>query len=166
MSAAFFKSPERIERLLLTAELWKGTPWRASSCALGVGVSCHNLPRALYVGSGAFDKSFPMIEATPQSATATNQMETFLDGRPEFMRLNPRDGALLPLLQPGDLLGMFIPLDNVGRRLRQKCINHLGVLLVKNWFVHTLMKKNTDTDLIHVTPWSTILRAAWRPLER
>jgi len=166
MSNAFFNSAERIERLLLTAELWKGTPWRANSSALGVGVSCHNTPRALYVGSGALEKSFPMVGGTPQSATASNQMEAFLDSRPEFMRLQPKDGVLLPLIQPGDMLGMFIPIDNVGRRIRHKCINHLGVLLLQNWFIHTLMKKNTDTDLIHVTPWSTILRAAWRPLER
>lgn len=166
MSNAFFTTSERIERLLLTVELWKGTPWRPNSFARGVGVSCHNLPRCLYVESGALDKSFPTIESTPQAATASNPMETFLDARPEFLRLQPKDGALLPLIQPGDLLGLFIPINNVGGRIRQKCINHLGVLLPQNWFVHTLMKKNTDTDLIHVSPWSQILRAAWRPLER
>jgi hypothetical protein len=165
MSNAFFNSEERMGRLLLSAQIWKGTPWRMNSCALGVGVSCHNLPLALYRESGALDKTFPTLQSTPAEATATNAIETFLDGRAEFVRIKSKDGALLPLLQPGDLLGMFIPIDNVGRRLRNKCINHLGVLLPQNWFVHTLMKKNTGMDLIHVTPWSTILRAAWRPLE-
>jgi|GEM_PF-1578179 len=167
MREPFFNSAERIERLQLMAELWKGTPWNQSSSALGVGVSCHNLPRALYIGCGALAESFPFITSTPQVATATNQMEQFLDGRPEFLRLaRLPELPFLPVLRPGDLLGLFIPLDNLGRRIRQRCINHLGVLLPGNWFVHTLLTKNTDFDLIHVSPWCQILMAAWRPLER
>jgi hypothetical protein len=162
----YFRTPERIERLQLSAELWKGTPWRANSCARGVGIACHNTPRALYIESGALNQAFPVITSTPQAATAANQMEQFIDGRPEFGRLKGKNGELLSLLLPGDLVGLFVPIDNVGRRLRLRCVNHLGVILPANWFVHTLMKKNTDFDLINVHPWDQTLVAAWRPLER
>lgn len=174
-SGPFFNTPERILRLNLAAERWRGTPWRANSMAAGVGVSCHNLPRALYMESQFAE--MPQIVSTPAVATATNEMETFLDARPEFERVRSAERGLRNKLLPGDLLGLFIPMDNVGRRLRQRVVNHLGVFLgnqkseIKNqgsegWFVHTLMKKNTDVDLITVPPWSQILVAAWRPVEK
>lgn len=171
----FFNTQDRILRLNLAAERWRGTPWRANSMAVGVGVSCHNLPRALYMESEFAE--LPQIVSTPAAATATNQMELFLDARPEFERVRSGEGGLWNALLPGDLLGLFIPMDNVGRRLRQRVVNHLGVFLgnqksemgnpkSESWFIHTLMKKNTDMDLITVAPWSQILITAWRPIEK
>ena len=124
-------------------------------------MSCHNLPRALYIESHFLTESFPKIESLPSTATAENQMETFLDARPEFEPLKHFDASTL---QPGDLLGLFIPVDNVGKRIRNSCVNHLGVVLPDGWFIHTLMKKNTDVDLHAISPWSQIIRAAWRPM--
>ena len=158
----FFCTADRILRLNLAAARWRGTPWRPNSSAVGVGVSCHNLPRALYIESHFLPESFPKIESLPATATAENQMETFLDSRPEFEPIKPFNIATL---QPGDLLGLFLPVDNVGRRIRSSCVNHLGVVLPNGWFIHTLMKKNTDVDLFAISPWSQIIKAAWRPIE-
>lgn len=173
MRTPFFSTADRILRLNLAAEKWRGTPWRANSMAVGVGVSCHNLPRALYMESHFAE--LPNIEGNPISATTSNQMQEFLDARPEFERLRTGDclsrhtGAtadrLWTILEPGDLLGMFIPMDNVGRRVRKSCVNHLGVVLSRHWFIHTLMKKNTDLDHFAIPPWSQIIIAAWRPVE-
>ncbi|HLX68854.1 MAG TPA: hypothetical protein VKV04_04420 [Verrucomicrobiae bacterium] len=157
----FFNTPDRILRLNLAAAKWRGTPWRPNSSAAGVGVSCHNLPRALYIESQFLPESFPKIESLPATATAENQMEAFLDGRPEFEPLQPFNALTL---QPGDLLGLFVPIDNVGKRIRNSCVNHLGVVLPEGWFIHTLMKKNTDVDLYSVSPWSQIIKAVWRPV--
>lgn len=153
------KHNPRLARLVIEAYRWKGTPWRANSSARGVGVSCHNLPRALYIESGALRSDFPQIVETPATATALNRMEEFLDSRPEFLRLYNSD------FKPGDLLGMFIPIDSLGRRIRQRCVNHLGVLLTCNQFIHTLLGKNTDLDQFSIPPWSQIIVAAWRPME-
>lgn len=160
----FFRTADRILRLNLAAGKWRGTPWRPNSSAAGVGVSCHNLPRALYIESHFLPESFPKIESLPAAATAENQMEMFLDSRVEFERLVAREGAA-PNFQPGDLLGLFIPMDNVGKRIRNSCVNHLGVVLPEGWFIHTLMKKNTDVDLHALPPWSPIIKAVWRPVE-
>jgi hypothetical protein len=159
MSTPYFRTDERVSRLVNRANLLLGTPWRPNSCEAGVGMSCHNLPRDLYIENGHLSQNFPLLESTPATATALNEMEVFLNGRPEFERI-----ALCGLCA-GDLLGMCIPISSVGKRLRHRSVNHLGVLLPKSWFVHVLMKKNTDKDLLNVPPWSQILIAAWRPLE-
>ena len=152
-------------RLNLVAAKWKGTPWRPNSSAVGVGVSCHNLPRSLYIESHFLNESFPKIESLPHQATAENQMETLLDARSEFERI-PHSALRIPhSIMPGDLIGLFLPMDNVGKRIRKTCVNHLGVVLPEGMFVHTLMKKNTDIDSFLIPPWSGIIRAAWRPME-
>lgn len=168
MKATYFNTRSRLDALTDAAINWHGTPWVQNSSARHVGVSCHNLPRALYIESGALTEDFPMMQSTPAESTALNAMELFIDGRPEFARLRNPEGGPVPLLflQPGDLIGMFIRIDSVGRRLRQRCVNHLGVLLRANRFSHVLIKKNTDEDLINVPPWSQIQVAAWRPMER
>jgi cell wall-associated NlpC family hydrolase len=155
----YFDTEERIARLVSAAEAWKGTPWRANSSARGVGVSCHNLPRALYIESGAILPDFPKLESTPSAVTAFNYMEIFLNARSEFQRVNVSE------VLTGDLLGMFIPIDSVGRRLRQRCVNHLGIALPQKQLVHTLLTKNTGLDQFSIPPWSQIIIAAWRPLE-
>lgn len=159
----FFHNQERITKLLYVADMWRETPWCANSSAQGKrgGVSCHNLPRAIYIECGALTKNFPDIKSTPSGATVAGQMQSFLDNRDEFAKVeNP-----LAHLQPGDLVGLFVPLDGTGKRLRDRVVNHLGVVLSKDWFVHVLMGKHTDFDLYRTPPWSNILLAAWRPVE-
>jgi hypothetical protein len=153
------KHNPRLAQLVVSAYRWVGTPWRLNSSARGVGVSCHNLPRALYIESGALPPDFPRIADTPAGATALNRIEEFLDNRPEFLRLHDND------FQSGDLLGMFVPIDSVGRRIRQRCVNHLGVALPGKQLIHTLLYRNTGLDQFSIPPWSQTIIAAWRPLE-
>src|SRR4051794_15816276 len=107
MGLPYFSTPERIAALVAEAKLWKGTPWCANSEARGSGVSCHNLPRSIYIAVGALTIEFPKIVASPNATRHTKQsvMEPFLDSRPEFARIERGEtGLLLPgLLQPGDL---------------------------------------------------------------
>lgn len=158
MKTPFFNTPERIALLEERAKAWSGTPWRQNSMAIGVGVSCHNLPRAIYAESLFWN--CPEIPGSPAEATALNLMEAFLDTRSELERF-----SVGWQLKPGDLVGLFIPINNVGVRIRGKVVNHLGVILEKNRFVHTLLKRNTMIDQVNTPPWSQIVVAAWRPIE-
>jgi cell wall-associated NlpC family hydrolase len=151
---AFFKTEERIAHLLYSAEQWRGTPWVANSAARGSGVSCHNLPRSIFIECGALPESFPVVVGDPNGSRHTKEsaMQKFIDARPEFLRLQSSD---LRLLEAGDLLGLRI----------YHCCDHLGVYLGNGVFVHVLMHKKTDFDLVHVPPWQQRIIAAWRPLE-
>jgi cell wall-associated NlpC family hydrolase len=146
--------------LLTIARRWLGTPWCANSfcCGLRGGVSCHNLPREIYIEAGILASDFPRIAGDPRGATANNEMEIFLDQRPEFVRIE------LSAAQPGDLIGLFIPIDAVGHRVRERCVNHLAVMLPGNEFIHVLVYGATRVDQINVPPWQQRLIAVWRPL--
>lgn len=159
MIQPFFNTPERIAKLQTTGEAWVGTPWRQNSCARGFGASCQKLPRGLYIENGALKTSFPDINEKPATVTATNEMEQFLDGRSEFVRLKPGEPR-----QPGDLVGLFVPVDNVGKRIRARVINHLGVLLRNSQFLHVLLRRNAALDSILNPPWSQTIVAVWRPI--
>lgn len=156
----FFNSQERVATLLDVAAGWRGTPWCANSEASGErgGVSCHNLPRAIYIECGALAPGFPKIVGTPHQANARNLIEPFLDSRPELRRLNPAESIL-----PGDLLGLWLARDCCGNRIRHHHVNHLGVALTEGRFVHVLFHKRTDFDSYTVTPWLERRIAAWRP---
>lgn len=156
MIQPFYTTPERTAALAIEAELWLGTPWCANSEALGVrgGVSCHNLPRALYIRTGALAPSFPKIQGKPNRHARRSDMETFLDARPEFERV-PIEGPLKEIVQTGDLLGLRI----------YHCVDHLGVC-VGSSFIHVLMHKHTSLDLFRVSPWAERVKAIWRPIER
>jgi hypothetical protein len=140
---------EQIDKLREMASLWRGTPWVPNSEAIGKGVSCHNLPRALYIACGALTDDFPKIIGDPTQSrhTTVSHMESVLDGRPEFERV-----PLSPIL-PGDLLGIRI----------YRCVDHLGIALGAGLFVHVLMHKHVDTDMTGVAPWSERIQAVWRP---
>lgn len=148
----FFNNPERIAALAAEAERWRGTPWCANSDAPGPqgGVSCHNLPRAVYIATNALTESFPKIVGYPNRHAKQSVIEPFLDSRPEFIRVEPSE------IRPGDLLGLNI----------FRCVDHLGVLLNGSDFIHVLMHKLTTIDsLTHDPTWSSRLSAAWRPIE-
>jgi cell wall-associated NlpC family hydrolase len=153
-ASAFFRTEERTAHLLYSAEQWRGTPWCANSAARGQGVSCHNLPRAIYLECAALRDTFPQIIGDPNLSRHSKEsaMAKYIDARPEFIRLPASD---LWLLSAGDLLGLRI----------YNCCDHLGVYLGNGVFVHVLMHKNTDFDLIHTPPWQQRIVAAWRPLE-
>jgi hypothetical protein len=151
----FFNSPERVEKLVVVAQSWRGTPWCSNSAVRGErgGVSCHNLPREIYIACGVLSETFPKIVGSPADLKHRRDsiIEKWIDARPEFQRLIIGDDEL----KPGDLLGIRIAY----------CTDHLGVLLRDNSFVHVLMHKKTDVDFIDVPPWSQRLLAAWRPVE-
>jgi len=156
----FFRTEERVAHLLFTAELWRGTPWCANSDARGPrgGVSCHNLPRAIYLECGALRESFPKIVGDPNASRHATEsaMEKYIDARPEFLRLLPSDlRSPISDLRAGDLLGL---------RIYNVC-DHLGLYLGNGVFVHVLMHKNTDFDMVHTPPWQQRIIAAWRLLD-
>lgn len=147
----FFNTPERIDALHAEAAKWKGTPWLPNSASQGRGVSCHNLPRSIYIACGALAPGFPIVVGNPtqDAHSKISRMESFNDGRKEFQR------ATLDDIKAGDLLGIRI----------RRCIDHLGVALGGGVFIHVLMHKHTDYDLRGVSPWLERIEAVWRPLE-
>ncbi len=147
----FFDNQFRLDELNSIAAMWMGTQWCPNSDVIGRGVSCHNLPRAIYVACGALAPGFPKIvgDPTQDRQAKTSRMEEFLDGRVEFQR------AYLNAIRPGDLLGIRI----------YKCIDHLGVALPNGLFVHVLMHKHTSADTYGIPPWQQRIEAIWRPVE-
>ena len=146
-------TPERIAALDAAMRRWLGTPWAANSAACGVrgGVSCHNLPRALYIEVGFLTAEFPVMIGDPEGTRHSRQsvIGPWLDARPEFLRLAP--GAAI---RPGDLLGLRI----------FRCLDHLGVAGSGHQFVHVLQHKNTSLDPLIDPTWSTRILAVWRPV--
>lgn len=151
-----FNTPERIARLTAEAHAWLGTPWSANAASPGRrgGVSCHNLPRAILMASGALAPDFPVLIGDPTGSrhTKVSVLEPWIDAWPSFARVPHAD---LRLLQPGDLIGLRIA----------HCLDHLGLILTGENFIHVLAHKNTSLDPYQVPPWSQRILAAWRPLE-
>ena len=145
----YFNGPERVSRLIYHAQLWMGTPWCANSDARGRGVSCHNLPRAVYIEAGALSPEFPRVQGDPNGTKHKKEsiIEPWIDSRPELFRL-PYDARP----KPGDLLGLRI----------YHCLDHLGVCLAGVWFVHVLMHKHVDCDDLSVPPWRQRILGIWR----
>jgi uncharacterized protein YijF (DUF1287 family) len=114
-------------------------------------VSCHNLPRALYVATGALPETFPKLTGYPSRHARESVVETLLDARPEFMRVPIDD------VRAGDLVGLRL----------FYCTDHLGVVVNHDLcFVHVLVHKLTTIDRLREDPtWSSRLRAAWRPVQ-
>ena len=163
----FFCTQERLVQLAAVADQWRGTPWCANSAVRGVGVSCHNLPRSIYIECGALNENFPQITGSPNQASHCSIMEPFMDCQKEFVRISGRpDHSLIGLLQPGDLVGLCLVRDEYGHRMRQRHTNHLGILLPDNWFVHVLLHKQVCWDLHNVSPWVERIITAWRPIEQ
>jgi cell wall-associated NlpC family hydrolase len=148
----YFQTHERVAKLLYVTSQWLGTPWCANSSSRGPrgGVSCHNLPRAIYLECGAVGEDFPVVRGDPNGFkhARISLMERFIDGRDEFRRV-PVDG-----LQPGDLIGLRI----------SHCVDHLGVVVTGLQFAHVLMHKHTALDNWHISPWRERILAAWRPV--
>ena len=113
-------------------------------------MSCHNLPRAIYIATGVLDESFPRITGFPNRHARESRMEQFLDSRPEFQRLETSNLKLAA----GDLLGIRLC----------RCIDHLGVALSSTEFIHVLMHKRTTIDRLDDPTWSSRVLAVWRPL--
>lgn len=144
----FFDNPDAVTQLHYEAKKWIGTPWLPNSAEPGKGVSCHNLPRAIYISVLALPVTFPSVigDPTQDRYAKISRMETFLDARPEFMRVALKD------VKPGDLLGIRIYYS----------IDHLAVALGAGLFIHVLMHKHTSYDMRGVEPWSSRIQASWR----
>lgn len=152
-TAPYFNNAYRVAQLLYHAGLWMGTPWCANSASRGPrgGVSCHNLPRAIYMETGALPDDFPEIRGNPNDTRHTRKsvIEPFLDARPEFRCVD------LSETRPGDLLGIRI----------YHCVDHLGLVLNERQFIHVLMHKRTCLDNWRVSPWSERILTVWRPMD-
>lgn len=160
MNDTWFDHGHREQLLEEEAQKWLGTPWAANSAARGErgGVSCHNLPRALYVALAALPADFPVLVGNPTAALHTNAdlFEPFLDHRPEFRRLEAGEPPL-----PGDLVGLRLG-GRTGPREHWH-VNHLGVHLAGTGrFVHVLSHKRTAVDSLADPTWRQRLLRIWR----
>lgn len=147
----YFRESKRVLETARAAQSWLGTPWTANSHAKGFGVSCHNLPFEIYREVGFFGPDFPRIISDPTATrhTKSSVMVPFVDMRTDkFMRVKSHP-------QPGDLLGIRI----------YSCVDHLGLMLEGNQFIHTLMHKKTSLDDWRLPPWSDRIDVIWRPIE-
>lgn len=148
MIPTWFNTHERLAALDAEARRWVGTPWAANADSIGLGVSCHNLPRALYLGVGALDADFPRMEGSPDRTRheRVSVMAPWVDARPEFRNVFDR------AWQPGDLLGLRI----------YHCVDHLGVVLPGGRFLHVLSHRATMIDALIDPTWSQRVNRVWR----
>lgn len=146
----YFNTQDKIERLVLSAQKWMGTPWMANSSSIGRGVSCHNLPRTLLIEAGALPIDTPVIVGKPNRFAKVSDIATLLDSMKEFKRVELDDQ-----FAPGDVIGIRI----------YRCIDHLGLMLDGGRFIHVLMHKKTDIDWVAVPPWQQRIEMAWRPMK-
>jgi cell wall-associated NlpC family hydrolase len=104
---------------------------------------------------GAMPADAPQIAGSPAATrhSTQSQMTPWLDAQPYFQRV--QGANIVHELQPGDVVGLRI----------YRCVDHLGLVLTEGRFIHVLMHKNTDIDLVAVPPWQQHIEAAWRPVE-
>jgi cell wall-associated NlpC family hydrolase len=144
----WFNTPERLAALETEARRWVGTPWAANGDSIGLGVSCHNLPRCLYVAVGALPADFPRMEGSPDQTrhSTVSVMEPWIIARPEFRSVFGREW------QPGDLLGLQI----------YRCVDHLGIALGGGRFLHVLSHRATMIDQLIDPTWGQRVKRVWR----
>ena len=152
----FFRTEARIQALQDEARRWPGTPYCSNSDAPGQrgGVSCHNLPRAVLVNAHCLPSSFPKVQQTLNATRHATEslIEPFMDARPEFMRINPLEEAVIV----GDVLGFRV----------FKCLDHLGLCVGGDRsFLHVLDHKHACVDFLADPTWGSRLLAVWRPIE-
>jgi cell wall-associated NlpC family hydrolase len=137
-------------KLYMEAQRWLGTPWLPNSAEPGRGVSCHNLPRTILMNLGYLPQDFPPIIGVPQRGEKVSRMIAYVDGCKEFC---PIDLSIRGMqLEAGDLLGIRI----------YRCVDHLGLYLGAQRFVHVLMHKHVSFDCSGIPPWKQRIENAWR----
>jgi len=150
-TAGWFASPHRTEALRTAARQWLGTPWAANSAAPGSngGVSCHRLPHALLIGTGALPPEFAVPTGDPNATrhATDSRIARWLENCPEFQAV-PLPGAI----GAGDLLGFRI----------HRCLDHLALALNPECFVHVLRHQRTTLGCLTDPTWASRLVGVWR----
>lgn len=138
-----------IDKLDEVAKSWLGTPFAINSDIKGKGVSCHLLVRAILVEAGWLPETFPRITDTVGRHDPASKIALFMDNRPEFQSLAVAGNQFLP----GDCVGLRIG----------KVVQHIGIVVKNNWWIHVLHHKHVDRDLL-ITPWLERIEKIWRPI--
>ncbi|HSM84611.1 MAG TPA: hypothetical protein VLT16_00610 [Candidatus Limnocylindrales bacterium] len=158
---SWFNTPEKVSLLQFRAEHWIGTPFFPNSNTAGKrgGVSCQKLASALYKETGFASIEVPEVAMShARFAGADSLVEKWMDGRPEFVRVSPKEP------QPGDLLGFMI----------NRVVHHLGVMVLMQdspkqavpalrVFIHTLEHSGTNYATLFDPVWGSRLAVVWRP---
>ncbi len=147
----WFDLPGRTEALHRAARQWIGTPWAANSAAPGPGggVSCHRLPHALLVATGALPSEFKVPVGNPNDTrhAPESTIAGWLEGCPEFQPI-PVSGRF----KTGDLLGFRI----------HRCLDHLALALTPDSFIHVLRHQRTTLGCLTDPTWKSRLLGVWR----
>lgn len=145
-------------RLIEVSQGWVGTPWAPNSAAPGArgGVSCHLLPRALYVDAGWLPSDFPAPEGNPAAGShgGPGLIEPWVDSRSEFQRIKAWPRTIDRMIIAGDLLGF-----RLGRELS---VRHLAVALSSRRFIHAMQRLGVTINTLDDITWSRRLAAVWR----
>ena len=150
-----------LDRLEASAASWAGTPFCPNSAVKGVGVSCHNLPPAIYFEAGWLPR-FPVPDGPPMHGNAgcRSLMEDFLAGCPHFTDVDPQRlcqtdwrRAIAAIIQAGDMV--------LSRPARVP--HHLALALRSGRFIHVQYRgvANIAPNLPPV--WATRLARIYRP---
>lgn len=156
MIETWYNTPERVGRLTLVADSWRGTPFRENSSAKGKGgaVSCHFLVAAIYMESGFFPADFvvPRGYVRQLKKSAPETIFDWIDANmPE--RFAAVDVAEVPV--PGDLIAL---------RDDAFVLRHLGIVVPERQFVHVLKDAGTRFSHLHDTTFAPRIMRIRRPL--
>ncbi len=148
-------TPERVKEIQHAAAKWVGTPWVPNSAALGAGVSCHNLPRAILIEAGCLPVEFPEVVGDPAQMRwgKEDTIKDWLDGRPEFEAFAVDEWEPDPFMV-GDVIGF-----SIGPK-----IQHLALYVGRGWVIHVLKHQKTACDSISDPTWRGRIVRAWRPV--
>ena len=144
----YFATPARCRLLIDQAYEWLGTPFFPNSSALGRGVSCQKLCAELYKSSGFGELEVPDVAMTPGRLREKGQVEEFMEGHPEFVRIEGTTDT-----RTGDLLGFRIG----------HSIHHLGVCMHTGTFIHSAPPSGVQLGYLADPTWDSRLAAVWRP---
>ena len=139
---------ETRNKIVKEAESWIRTPFMGHTGVKGLGVDCVHLVAAVYVAAGVLKAP---VEFPRYTLGAGSHLESSLvvDSVVKTGRF-----CLVDNIQPGDMIGF-----RCGR-----VIHHVGIATSENEFIHCYQGAKVCKSRLDAPPWSTRVKAIWRPV--
>lgn len=147
-----------VARVVAEFILWEHTPFHPYSAVPGVGVDCVHLAAQILAGAGVFPEgyTFPRYIVGGGHHSGSSTVETWLDSRPEFVRVPPEWNEETLLV--GDVLCFRIG----------KVAHHVGVVIETTGpvrFGHVMIHGTVRTGQLDDPTYRARLLSVFRPIE-
>lgn len=151
----YFTTTERLLKLQIVSESWRGTPFMPNAAIKGAGVSCQKLVTAIYKEAGFLPPEFEAPDGPMNWARAQkeSQIVKFMASQTKYFSMLDFPGNQRP--RAGDMLGFRI----------DGCVHHSGVMFSASDFVHCWRVSGVMFSAMHDASYLTRLAKIWRPVE-